>query len=73
MLEAYRGQLRLVRSRLDPIWRAHAARLNTSGVRPAQRFAELMVDQAAEERNVGSGANLDEGVGDGCGAIRPRA
>ena len=25
VLEAYRGQLRLVRSRLDPIWRAHAA------------------------------------------------
>src|SRR4029079_4486469 len=24
VLEAYRGQLRLVRSRLDPIWRAHA-------------------------------------------------
>ena len=48
VLEAYRGQLRLVRSRLDPIWRAHAARLNTSGVRPAQRFAELMADQAAE-------------------------
>ena len=48
VLEAYRGQLRLVRSRLDPIWRAHAARLNTSGVRPAQRFAELMADEAAE-------------------------
>ena len=48
VLEAYRGQLRLVRSRLDPIWRAHAARLNASGVRPEQRFAELMADEAAE-------------------------
>ena len=27
VLEAYRGQLRFVRSRLDPFWRAHAARL----------------------------------------------
>ena len=27
VLEAYRGQLRLVRSRLDPLWRAHAAHL----------------------------------------------
>ena len=31
VLEAYRGQLRLVRSRLDPIWRAHAASLNATG------------------------------------------
>ena len=41
VLEAYRGQLRLVRSRLDPIWRAHAASLNATGVRPEQRFAAL--------------------------------
>jgi len=32
VLEAYRGQLRLVRARLDPIWRAHAAQLDESVV-----------------------------------------
>jgi signal transduction histidine kinase len=48
VLEAYRGQLRLVRSRLDPIWRAHAASLNATGVRPEQRFADLMVDEGAD-------------------------
>ena len=34
VLEAYRGQLRLVRSRLDPIWRAHAARLEEGDATP---------------------------------------
>ena len=28
VLDAYRGQLRLVRERLDPLWRAHAAGLD---------------------------------------------
>jgi signal transduction histidine kinase len=42
VLEAYRGQLRLVRSRLDPIWRAHAASLNASGPTPDQRFERLV-------------------------------
>jgi signal transduction histidine kinase len=31
VLEAYRGQLRLVRARLDPLWRAHAASLDAPG------------------------------------------
>jgi signal transduction histidine kinase len=52
VLEAYRGQLRLVRSRLDPIWRAHAASLNATagarGARPEERFAELIAGEAAE-------------------------
>ena len=33
VLEAYRGQLRLVRARLDPLWRAHADTLNADGLR----------------------------------------
>lgn len=48
VLDAYRGQLRLVRSRLDPIWRAHAARLNTDEGTPEQRFERLMRDQIAD-------------------------
>src|SRR5262247_1521301 len=48
VLEAYRGQLRLVRSRLDPIWRTHAATLNAIDRRPEQRFAELITGEAAE-------------------------
>ena len=48
VLEAYRGQLRLVRSRLDPIWRTHAASLNATGARAEQQFAALMADEAAE-------------------------
>jgi signal transduction histidine kinase len=48
VLEAYRGQLRLVRSRLDPIWRAHAARLNVGAGRPEQRFERLIVNEIAE-------------------------
>ena len=48
VLEAYRGQLRLVRSRLDPIWRAHAATLNASQGRADQRFQELIASETAE-------------------------
>ena len=45
VLEAYRGQLRLVRSRLDPIWRAHAATLNTSAGSAPRRFQQLIVSE----------------------------
>jgi signal transduction histidine kinase len=48
VLEAYRGQLRLVGSRLDPIWRAHAERLNAASVAPAERFARLITGDLAE-------------------------
>lgn len=44
VLEAYRGQLRLVRSRLDPIWRAHAAELESGDDAPAARFDRLATD-----------------------------
>ena len=40
--EAHRGQLRLVRSRVDAHWRAHAAALSTEG-NPSQRFAQAIV------------------------------
>ncbi len=47
VLEAYRGQLRLVRARLDPLWRAHASTLNADG--PAERqFEHLMAAHAAD-------------------------
>jgi signal transduction histidine kinase len=45
--EAYRGQLRLVRSRLDPLWRMHVARLSGDGV-PAVRFDQLITSGLAE-------------------------
>ncbi|HEV8394187.1 MAG TPA: HAMP domain-containing sensor histidine kinase [Vicinamibacterales bacterium] len=45
--EAYRGQLRLVRARLDPLWRAHAARLSAAGA-PTDRFEELVTGGLAE-------------------------
>lgn len=48
VLEAYRGQLRLVRSRLDPIWRAHAASLSDSEGSAEQRFARLITSETAE-------------------------
>ena len=48
VLEAYRGQLRLVRSRLDPIWRAHAATLNAPPGNAAQRFEQLITSESAE-------------------------
>ena len=48
VVEAYRGQLRLVRSRLDPIWRAHASSLNTGVGGPEQRFERLITSESAE-------------------------
>jgi hypothetical protein len=48
VLEAYRGQLRLVRSRLDPIWRAHAMSLNAEPGTPEQRFHRLITSERAE-------------------------
>jgi signal transduction histidine kinase len=47
VLEAYRGQLRLVRARLDPLWRAHAGRLAVAGT-PAERFEQLVTAGLAE-------------------------
>jgi signal transduction histidine kinase len=41
VLEAYRGQLRLVRARLDPLWRAHAAGLNALGD-PQRQFEAIV-------------------------------
>jgi hypothetical protein len=46
-LEAYRGQLRLVRARLDPLWRAHAARLEGPGT-PEEQFQRLTAGEIAE-------------------------
>jgi hypothetical protein len=48
VLEAYRGQLRLVRSRLDPIWRAHATNLNAEPGTPEERFHRLITSERAE-------------------------
>jgi len=48
VLEAYRGQLRLVRSRLDPIWHAQAASLNAEAGSPEQRFQRLITSERAE-------------------------
>jgi signal transduction histidine kinase len=47
VLDAYRGQLRLVRSRMDVHWRAYTARLQRSGD-PDQNFARLILDDAAD-------------------------
>ena len=47
VLEAYRGQLRLVRARLDPLWRAHAASLDAAGD-PEQQFQQLTVTHTAD-------------------------
>jgi signal transduction histidine kinase len=47
VLDAHRGQLRLVRSRLDVHWRTYAARLQRRGD-PDQNFARLILDGAAE-------------------------
>src|SRR5215831_4536133 len=44
---AYRGQLRLVRSRLDALWRAQADRLNASGD-PSTEFQRLITSEVAE-------------------------
>ena len=45
--DAYRGQLRLVRSRLDGVWRMQAARLDVGGA-PERHFARLIADEIAE-------------------------
>ena len=47
VLEAYRGQLRLVRARLDPLWRAHAASVDAAGD-PERQFQQLIVGQMAD-------------------------
>jgi signal transduction histidine kinase len=44
---AYRGQLRLARSRLDALWRAQADRLNASGD-PQPEFQRLITGEVAE-------------------------
>src|SRR5689334_17684887 len=47
VLEAYRGQLRLVRSRIDGYWRERATTLDGSG--PAEtRFLKVIADGTAE-------------------------
>src|SRR4030095_6098757 len=46
--ELYRGHLRRVRSRLDPIWRAHATGLNAGAGSPEQRFERLITGESAE-------------------------
>src|SRR4026209_2900280 len=48
VLEAYRGQLRLARSRLDPLWRAHAAHLEEGEATPEERFARLVTKEQAD-------------------------
>lgn len=48
VLEAYRGQLRLVRSRLDPIWRAHAASLNVEAATAERQFEQLIADELVD-------------------------
>src|SRR5918994_2630333 len=47
VLEAYRGQLRLVRSRVDTHWRAHAISLNGPD-NPERRFADLVTNQIVD-------------------------
>jgi signal transduction histidine kinase len=47
ILEAHRGQLRLVRGRLDAHWTTYEARLIENG-EPASHFARLILDEAAE-------------------------
>ena len=47
ILSAYRGQLRLVRSRLDGLWRTEATRLATTGD-PAREFERFITTQLAE-------------------------
>jgi len=48
VFEAYRGQLRLVRSRLDPLWRAHAAHLEAGDATPEERFTRLVTQEQAD-------------------------
>ena len=47
ILGAYRGQLRLVRSRLDGLWRTQATQLATTGD-PAREFERFITSQLAE-------------------------
>lgn len=47
VLDAYRGQLRLVRSRIDAHWAVSAARLTHTN-NPEQDFARLVVDEIAD-------------------------
>jgi signal transduction histidine kinase len=47
VMEAYRGQLRLVRARLDPLWRAHVAKLDGQGS-PERRFERLITQEHAD-------------------------
>ena len=47
VLDAYRGQLRLVRSRVDAHWKTTASRLTHTG-NPEQDFARLVLDEVAE-------------------------
>jgi signal transduction histidine kinase len=47
VMEAYRGQLRLVRARMDPLWRAHAARLDGTGT-PERQFERLIAEDLAD-------------------------
>src|SRR5215216_2934400 len=48
ILSAYRGQLRLVRSRLDGLWRTEATRLATTGDDPAREFDRFVTSELAE-------------------------
>jgi len=47
VLEGYRGQLRLVRSRIDTHWRGHAISLNGTDD-PERRFARLVTNQIVD-------------------------
>jgi signal transduction histidine kinase len=47
VMEAYRGQLRLVRARLDPLWRTHAAKLDNAGS-PERQFERLITQGFAD-------------------------
>src|SRR5262245_33108822 len=47
VLDAHRGQLRLVRSRIDAYWREHAASFDGDGT-SEQRFLRLIEDGVAE-------------------------
>jgi signal transduction histidine kinase len=47
VLDAYRGQLRLVRSRIDAHWKGYAGRLERNG-NPEATFTRLVLDGAAD-------------------------
>ena len=48
ILEAYRGQLRLARARVDAHWRAQSAELRQGDNSPEQLFAHLVVEHQAD-------------------------